>query len=129
MSAPVTAEAAAALAATSTTDLLRNAYRLTHAIHEAGKTASLNRELSIPGREADDTAAGLRAQRDLIDAEIERRGRSDAAERQIDAARDVVAALTPTSRRSALRARYDTEKVLIRAKPIAALIHAVEGTS
>lgn len=62
-------DAAEALAATSTTELLRKAYALTHRIHEA--TATVRRTTGPhPARQ---TEADLRAARDLIDAELLRR--------------------------------------------------------
>lgn len=67
------AVAQAALRATSTADLLRNAYALTHRIHEAedarrGSNAEALRAIQRGPRVAD-----LRAQRDLINAEVIRR--------------------------------------------------------
>jgi hypothetical protein len=56
----MTREAAAALAATSTTDLLTKAYQVTHAMHAI---AGVN----------EGEASNLRAARDLITAEVLRR--------------------------------------------------------
>jgi len=66
MTTAITPEAQAALAATSTADLLRKAYQLTHRIH-AWEAQSFG-----------ERSVDLRAQRGLIDAEIIRREREAA---------------------------------------------------
>lgn len=67
----LTDEAATALALTPTAALLRAAYALTHRIHEAEhKPADHDVLVFLAIR---DELANLRAQRDLIDAEVLRR--------------------------------------------------------
>lgn len=74
-----TTEAAAALAATSTTDLLTKAYALTHRIHEAEADLAKHRSTGKGPRAmvarawARQNASDLRAARDLITAEVLRR--------------------------------------------------------
>lgn len=72
---PVLPEAQAALAYTSTRDLLRQAYALTHRIHAAeDRAASLAWSgQSVAAGDRRSLATDLRAQRDLITAEVIRR--------------------------------------------------------
>jgi len=73
-----TAEAAAALAATSTTALLTQAYALTHQIgaerlDRAGARGTTGGEQRVARATHDERLADLRAARDLITAEVLRR--------------------------------------------------------
>lgn len=125
MTAASEREAQAALRATPTDELLRSAYLLTHRMDDAARLQNTT-----------DPGADLRAQRDLIDAELERRTRRverDARPRgpyAVEHDRAVMAttiavAITPASRRR-LRDQPDLQHIRFSPRLARQLLDLVE---